>query len=79
MFLGSITFDGTLTQLHADKHQQTAKMENTGQVRVKNSKEKYSLIYLLFRHFLSQCQNQNLLQSTSLGALFSTPTGLLLH
>jgi len=28
---GSITFDGTLTQLHADKHQQTAKMENTGQ------------------------------------------------
>ena len=30
--LGSVTFDGTLTQLHADKHQQTAKMENTGQV-----------------------------------------------
>ena len=30
---GSITFDATLTQLHADKHQQAAKMENTGQVR----------------------------------------------
>ena len=42
MFLGSITFDGTLTQLHADKHQQTAKMENTGQVW---SMETFGLFY----------------------------------
>ena len=29
---GSITYDATLTQLHADKHMVPVKMSNTGQV-----------------------------------------------